>query len=281
MLGVGLIGASFALSMRKNALCGHVAGCGRTEANLIRAKEMGIIDSFDTDPARACEDADLIVFATPVGTFKELANRIGPLLKQGAIVMDVGSVKGGLVYEMEDLMPSGVHFIGCHPIAGSNRSGIDTAGADLFRGALCIITETSKTDSSAFQRVVGVWRTFGSVIRTMEPGEHDRIYALVSHMPHLIAYALVNSVDDIDGSSLGFAGQGFKDSTRIASSSPEMWRDIVMLNRENLLKFIDAFKGNIDALCRHLRAGDASALEKEFRRAKKLREALKDNIGND
>jgi prephenate dehydrogenase len=274
ILGVGLIGASMALAMKKNSLCARVTGYGRTEGNLLRARELRIIDSYELDPAKACEGADLVVFSTPPARFASLAGEVRESLKEGAIVIDVGSVKGKLVHEMEGLMPPGARFVGCHPIAGSERSGIDAASGDLFKGAKCIITRTGGTDGDAFQEVSALWEGLGSDVTVMSPEEHDRVYALVSHVPHLLAYALMNTVAEIDGSYVEFAGQGFKDTTRIASSSPDIWRDICLMNRDNLLELIERFKDNMDRLSLHLRAGDAEALEEAFRRARALRETI-------
>lgn len=277
VLGVGLIGASFALAMKKYKLCNHLTGHGRGLKNLQRAKEIGIIDSLELDPAMACNGSDLILFATPVGSFNEIAKKICASLKKGALVTDVGSVKGRLVYDMEAIMPEGVYFIGGHPIAGSSRSGIDTATADIFKGAKCILTPTEKTFGDALEKLVRIWKTFGCTVELITPNEHDRIYAMVSHLPHLIAYAIVNAVADVDGSYLKFAGQGFMGTTRIASSSPELWRDICILNKDNLLKSIEVFKDNLDRLSQYLRASDLKSLEREFERARTLREGIGQN----
>lgn len=276
VLGVGLMGGSLALAMRKYALCGSVSGYGRTEGNLVRARERGIVDSYHMDPAEACRDADLVAFCTPVGRFESLASEIRGSLKKGATVIDVGSIKGGLVRRMEDLMPEGVRFVGCHPIAGSERSGIDDSDGDLFKGATCIITNTDRTDPDALKEVRAVWETLGSKVKMMGPEEHDRVYALVSHIPHLVAYALVNTVGDVDGSYLSYAGQGFKDTTRIASSSPDVWRDICMHNRDNMLDFIWRFRDNLDKLGNCLKKGDSEGLEEAFHRARALRALLDD-----
>jgi prephenate dehydrogenase len=274
VLGVGLIGGSFALAMKRNGLCKEVTGFGRSEKNLARARERGMIDSFAREPAAACKGADLIFFSTPVGSFVELARRTASSMAKGAVVTDAGSVKGGLVYEMEKAMPEGVHYIGAHPIAGSDRSGIDSADAGLFRNAKCIVTPTESSNKTALETVTRVWQSLGAQVVTMGPDLHDRIYAFVSHLPHLLAYALVNTVAGQDGSYFEFSGQGFKDVTRIASSSPELWRDICLLNRENLLETISLFQKNLDALNRYLRAGDAGSLEREFIKARKSREGL-------
>jgi prephenate dehydrogenase len=274
---VGLIGASFALALRKHNLCSQITGYGRNIENLKKAKERGIIDSFDLDPSRACDDSDLILFATPVGTFTDITKKILNSLRRNSIVTDVGSVKGKLVKEMEELIPENVWFVGGHPIAGSNRSGLDTAAAEIFNGAKCIITPTERTDKNALEIIVALWKTFGSVIKFIDPDEHDRIYAVVSHLPHLVAYEIVNTVADIDSSYLKFSGQGFIDTTRIASSPSELWRDICLLNKDNLLKSIDVFKKNLDRVSQYLRAYDSESLEQDFKRARTLREGIEQN----
>jgi len=274
IFGVGLIGASLALAMREKSLTKYVSGYGRTEANLKAAAQRGIIDFYELDPARACKDADLIVYATPVGAFKSLARATRGAMKNGAVVIDVGSVKGLLVQDMEDLMPGGVRYVPCHPIAGSERSGIETASAGLFEGRLCIITKTPKTDDGAFDKVSALWRALGSKLEVMDPDVHDSIFGLVSHLPHLAAYALVNAVADVDAGSMKYAGNGFKDATRIAASSPAIWRDICAFNSENLLRFLDILKANIEGLSLFIRESDFKGLEEAFKRASKLRKGI-------
>jgi prephenate dehydrogenase len=277
IIGVGFIGASFALALKKHKLCNQITGHGRSPENLQKAKKKAIIDSFELDPAKACDSSDLVLFATPVGSFIDIAKRIRSSLNRGAIVTDVGSVKGKLVSDLEALMPEGVCFVGGHPIAGSDRSGIGTAEADIFNGAKCIITPTDKTDKNALEKVIALWRALGSIVKQINPDEHDRIYASVSHLPHLIAYLIVNTVADIDSSYLKFSGQGFIDTTRIASSSPELWRDICILNKENLLESIEIFKNNLDRASQYLRAYDSESLERDFKKARALREGIGQN----
>jgi prephenate dehydrogenase len=274
VLGVGLMGASFARAVKKHSLCSHVSGYGRTEENLVRAVERGIIDSYDTDPRRACEGANLVVFATPVGRFEKLATEIDGVLKEGAVVIDVGSIKGPLVDRMEDLMPAGVSFLGCHPIAGSEQSGIDASSEELFEGAVCVITPTDKTDKGVLSAIRDLWEALGSDVSQMSPEEHDRIFGLVSHFPHLAAYALVSSVDEVQTGCLKYAGQGFLDTTRIAMSSPSLWREICLMNRDNILVALEAFRETLDRFGRHLSTGDAEGLEEAFGRARKLRESI-------
>jgi len=272
---VGLIGASFALALKKRGLCNHITGYGRKESNLKKAVKMKIIDSFAFDVSKACAGSDLVLFAVPVGKFTETAKKINGAFKKGAIVTDVGSVKGKLVRDMESLMPEGVNFVGAHPIAGSDKTGIDTATADLFSGARCILTPTKKTNKAALKKIKGLWKSLGAKVSTIDADEHDRIYAAVSHLPHVAAYAIVNAIADINKSYLGYAGNGFKDTTRIAASSPELWRDISMTNKKNILEFIEVLKKNLDKIGRHLKKSDANAVEKEFKKAKALRE----NVG--
>ena len=274
VLGVGLVGASFALAMKKRRLCGSITGFGRKEASLLRAKEKGIIDSFEADPGRACTDSDLVIFSLPVGSFADTAKRVAASLKEGAIVSDVGSVKGDLVYQMEKILSSRVSFVGAHPIAGGEKSGSETADADLFEGQKCIITPTGKTDVAARDAVSGLWRSLGAEVVTMSPGEHDRALGAVSHFPHIVAYEIVNTIDEIDDSYFRYCGRGLRDITRIASSSPELWRDICMLNRQNLVHFLDIFIGRLETVKAYLSGPDADSVEREFRRAKILRDGL-------
>lgn len=272
--GIGLIGGSFALALKKKKLCDYIVGFGRNEKNLRRAKNKKIIDSYELDPVAACRESDLVLFATPVGVFLELADRIKKSLKSGAIITDVGSVKGKLVYDIEEILPENVYFVAGHPIAGSDQSGIDAASAEIFKNAKCIITPTDKTNKNAMNSVISIWKTLGSVVKIIDPYEHDEIYGAISHLPHLIAYNLVNTIAEINSSYFLFSGQGFKDTTRIASSHQELWRDICLLNRHNLLKYIKVFNKNLDKINRYLKTLDANSLGKEFANAKKLREKL-------
>lgn len=274
ILGVGLIGASFALAMKKRGLCGSVSGFGRNESSLVKAQERGVIDSFDLDPVKASADSDLVLFAMHVGSFTETAKKIAPSLKKGAVVTDVGSVKGSLVYEMENILSRQASFVGGHPIAGGEKSGIETADAELFEGRRCIITPTGKTDRVAMEMLVTLWQSLGAEVVAMSPEEHDRVLGAVSHLPHILAYEMVNAADEIDESCLKYSGAGFRDVTRIASSSPELWRDVCMLNRENLIHFIDVFIRRLEAVRGYMMSADANSLEEEFRKAKTLRDGL-------
>ncbi len=274
VLGVGLIGASFAMGMKKKGLCTEIVGFGRSEENLLRAKKRGIIDSYELKPGAACEGSGLVMFSTPVGSFIDLARESSPFFSDGAIVTDAGSVKGNLVYELEKAMPRGVRYIGAHPIAGSDRSGIEYSSAELFHNAKCIITPTPDSDRDALRAVSDIWESLGSGVVSMGPEKHDEIYAFVSHLPHIIAYSLINTVAEADGSYLQFCGPGFRDMTRLASSSHELWRDISLLNAEKLNEAILLFQKNLDRLRGHLTAADAGSLEAEFREARRVREGI-------
>lgn len=275
ILGVGLLGASFALALKKRKIARYITGCGRNKDNLKKAVDRKIIDAMELDPAKACKDSDLILFSMPVGAFTNVAKQIAGSLKKNAVVTDVGSVKGRLVSDMEALMPEGVSFVGCHPIAGNHKSGIDSATPDLFSGAQCIITETDKTNKKALDTVSELWRKLGAEIKFASPDEHDMIYAAVSHFPHVVAYSIVNTVADINSSYLDFSGQGFKDSTRIALSSPELWRDICIMNKDNLIKLIDIFQKNLGMVRSSLEKSDSDQIEKEFKKAQRLRKNVR------
>ena len=272
ILGVGLIGASVALAMKKRRLCGHITGFGRREESLARAKELGIIDSFDLDSSRACLGSDVVLFSLPVGLFPTIALKIKDSLKEGAVVSDAGSIKGGLVHEMENVLSAKTPFVGAHPIAGSEQSGIDAASADLFEKRRCVVTPTDKTERRALDIVTGLWHAFGADVVLMTPQEHDRVFGAISHLPHIIAYELMNSADELNHSYLAYAGQGFLDTTRIAASSPEVWRDICIGNRENLVQFLDTFIGRLQKVKGHLMRADAESLERDFSQAKTLRD---------
>ncbi len=271
ILGVGLLGASLALALKKKGISRTVSGSGRTEDNLRTALEKGIIDSYSLDPREAVKGADLVVLATPVGAFLETARTIKDSLDRDSIQTDVGSVKGALVYELESILP---RFVGAHPISGGERSGAHNATDGLFDGVRCIITGTSRTEPRALGTIEQLWRALGSNVELMDPDMHDRIYALVSHLPHVLAYCLVNTLDATDSECIRFAGQGFKDTTRIALSSPELWRDVCGLNRKNLLNSIKAFKQELEKVETLIHDNDLGGVEAEFARARSLRKRI-------
>jgi prephenate dehydrogenase len=229
------------------------------------------------DPKEGVAGADLIVLATPVDTYGRHLQEWASCLKPGAIVTDVGSVKGQLVEQAERLMPAGVHFVGAHPVAGKEKTGAAAGTDQLFTGARCILTPTKHTNQPALEQVRAMWQETGSIVLTMDPYLHDQILGAVSHLPHVAAFALMNALIDIraevPGVDLaGHSGGGLRDTTRIAASSPEMWRDIFLWNRENLVRFIEAYERSLDRLKRLIRVGDGAGIEKELERAKQERE---------
>ena len=281
IIGVGLIGGSLSLEARGAGLFGHVTGCGRTIPNLEVAKKAGIIDEYTNDPVEAVEDADLVILATPVTSIVGLAKTIAPALKKsakkGVIVTDVGSVKGEMVTELEEALGTNARLVAGHPVAGSEKFGAAAAVKGLFKGRRCILTPTDKTDKDALKLITGLWQTAGMEVIEMDPFTHDRIMAAISHLPHLVAYALVETVLKLKESEPGvmdFAAGGFHDFTRIAGSSPEMWRDILMTNRRAVLAAMDALDENLCHLRDLLSVGDAPGIEKFLASAKRRRDKI-------
>ncbi len=274
IIGVGLIGSSFALALKERGFKGSITGVGRREEYLSRAKEKGIIDCFTTVYEEGVKDADLIVLASPVGQFEQIINKISGSIKKGAIVTDVGSVKSEIVNMLEPMMPEGVSFVAGHPIAGKECPGFDAATPDLFKNAKFIITPSARTDKDAQARVTALWKSVEARIFIMSPEEHDRIYAAVSHLPHVVAYALVNAITDMKGNILENGGKGLKDTTRIALSPTELWRDICELNRKEILESLKTFSFSLSGMIKLIETSDWNGLEKEFVRAKEARQSI-------
>jgi prephenate dehydrogenase len=263
VIGVGLIGGSLARVLRKRGAVSEVVGIGRGEANLKRGVELGVLDSYSLDPKEGVRGADLVFVATPVCSIPAVVAEIAPFLSPGCIVTDGGSVKEYVVAACEPLMPAGTFFVGGHPIAGTEHSGVEASFATLYQGKRCIVTPTEKTDPGALEKVVELWEIAGSTVPLMDPAQHDRMVAAISHLPHMVAYSLVNAVagyDRFGGELLSFSAGGFRDFTRIASSDPVMWRDIALTNREAILETMDFFSGYLGKLRALVAAGDESGL---------------------
>lgn len=277
IIGVGLIGGSLAIVLRNKGLASNIVGLGRGINNLEAARRLGIIDSFTLDYEEGIEGADLVVIATPVLKIADTVKQARPYLKKGCIITDVGSVKGAVIEEVEAIMPDGAHFVPGHPIAGTEHSGAEAAFAELFIDRKCILTPTEKTDRRALETVKKVWEAAGSNVAVMDAGTHDRILAAVSHLPHMIAYSLVNTVADIEDEgidALTFSAGGFRDFTRIASSSPEMWTDICAMNGEALIDTIEGFQKRLEQLKSQIKGGELEKIRKDFERAKLVRDSL-------
>ena len=268
IVGVGLIGGSLAIDCRANGSWGRIVGIGRSQGNLDVALERGLIDEASRDPAAAA-GCDLVILATPVASLVAMARRLAPYLSAGCLVIDVGSVKGTLAEEIQAVLPAGVHFVGSHPIAGSERAGAAAARPGLFVDAHCIVVPPAGADPAVVARVAALWRSVGGRVIFMDGADHDGLFAAVSHLPHVVAYALATTVLARDGERRrGFAGAGFRDTTRIARSSPEMWRDICLLNRKAVLQEIDYFQTRLAAMRTALRDGDGDALLAAFTAAR-------------
>ncbi len=277
IIGVGLIGGSLAISLKQKGMAESIVGGGRGLKNLEAAVRLGVIDSFTHDVEEAVAGADLVVVAVPVMKIGDTIRKAAPFLSPGCIVTDVGSAKGAIIDEVEPLMPAGTHFVAAHPIAGTEHSGVEAAFAGLFSGRKTILTPTADTDRGALDAVRSMWEAAGAEVVLMDAVAHDHVLAAVSHLPHMIAYSLVNTVADIeDGGvdALSFSAGGFKDFTRIASSSPEMWADICAMNKAAIIKMIDAFQWRLEVLRHHIEAADMAGLKADFTRAKKVRDAL-------
>lgn len=277
VIGTGLIGGSLALALKAADAVGVVTGVGRGLANLQQAVELGVIDRFNQDAEAAVADADVVFLSTPVKTLPVMAARVLPHMKPGAVLTDGGSVKEHIVAEIEPLVPAGVHFVPGHPIAGTERSGSAAAFASLYQDRRCILTPTEKTDAAALELVRRMWQAAGSEVVTMDVAKHDRILAAISHLPHMVAYALVNAVasDERYGEDiLKYSAGGFRDFTRIASSDPSMWRDIALTNREALLDMIGGFESMLAELKQDIADGQDDSLFNFFLRSKERRDAL-------
>ena len=276
IIGVGLIGGSLALVCREKGIVSEVIGVGRSEGNLKDAVSLKIIDSYTFSIEDAVKGADIIILATPVRSLTRLAGEMSPYLSPGTIVTDVGSVKGP-VAKIEDIIPPDTHFVGAHPIAGKERSGVKEASSGLFKDAKCILTPTPATDNNAINAVQSIWEATGAHVIHMSPDRHDLIFAAVSHLPHVIAYALVNTLLDLEKTDEGlisYSAGGFRDFTRIAASHPEMWRDICLMNRENIVSMLERYENTISRFKSLIQSEDADGIYREFDRARQVREKL-------
>ena len=275
ILGVGLLGGSIGLAVRHRKLARQTAGFVRRIASLKDCEKAGVADFVTTDLLAAVWDADLVILCSPLGQMRPLAERMLPALKPGAIVTDVGSVKSGVVRELESLIAkSGAHFVGSHPMAGAEKTGVNAARADLFVNAVCVVTPTKKTNRTALKRVEQFWKALGSCVLELKPETHDALVSRSSHLPHVMAATLANLVLNPAQPKFQAAlcANGFRDSTRIASGSPEMWRDIALANRQNIVKSLGAFIAELQKVQRLVNKGDAKAVATFFETAKQRRD---------
>ena len=278
LIGIGLIGSSLARLVRRDNLAEHIAVCARTHATLDKARALGFADSATTDPRACVEGADLIVLCTPLGAYTEIARAIAPELRPGAIVTDVGSAKECVIADVGPHLPEGAHFVPGHPIAGTEYSGPEAGFAELFEGRFCILTPPPGADPAAIERVAALWRHAGMTVQTMSARHHDRVLAITSHLPHLIAYTIVGTATDLADEAksevIKFSAGGFRDFTRIAASDPVMWRDVFLNNRDAVLEMLARFTEDLTALQRAIRWGEGEVLEDRFTRTREIRRGI-------
>ncbi|HYD68455.1 prephenate/arogenate dehydrogenase family protein [Azospirillum sp.] len=280
IIGIGLIGSSLARAVAEYGLARTVVCGDRSEAACIKAMELGIVDAAYTDPVTAVDGADLVVLATPVGTFAAVAEEIGLSLAPGAIVTDVGSVKQVVLRDVAPSLPDGVHLVPGHPVAGTEHSGPEAGFAALFQGRWCILTPPPGTQAEATEKVAELWRRCGSKVEIMEASHHDRVLAITSHLPHLIAYTIVGTAADLEEDTksevIKFSAGGFRDFTRIAASDPVMWRDVFLNNREAVLEILQRFTEDLTALQRAIRWGEGDLLQETFTKTRAIRRGIID-----
>lgn len=276
IIGLGLIGGSLARALRDSNTAGEVYGVDVDQSSIDYALSEGIIDAGSTDIIKGVQNADIIVIATYVGTIAKTAESFIASAREGSIITDVGSVKGDVVREIEEILPPGVHFIGGHPIAGNENSGVRAAVRDLYKGKRCILTPTQKTDPDAISKVTALWESVGCDVYTLDPDTHDRILGFVSHLPHIVAYSLINSVISSDNPDelFNFAGGGLKDYTRIAASSPEMWTEIFRANKTQVLEAIKHFKSSLESIEEAIENEDKDKLISELQKAAGSRRSM-------
>lgn len=281
IVGVGLLGGSLGLALKQLGLAKKVIGVGRSRANLELAVKVEAIDAFVADAKEVVAQSDFVVLATPVDTYLDHVKHWGGCLRPYTIVSDVGSVKGAMVLELESQLPPEVCFVGAHPIAGKEKSGVAFADAKLFHGARCVVTPTPRTHTEALRKVWALWEAVGSIVVSMDPHDHDWVLGAVSHLPHVAAFSLMQTLHSLQESGktpsldlLSFSGGGLRDTTRIAASSPEMWRDICLANRDNLLLMIDQYVVHLQEFKKILQENDAMRLQQFLEESKRLRERL-------
>jgi cyclohexadieny/prephenate dehydrogenase len=278
LIGIGLIGSSIARDIKELGLAGELVISTRSEATLKRAEELGLGDRYVASAAEAVKGADLVIVSVPVGSSGVVAEQIAPNLKPGAILTDVGSTKASVIAQMAPHVPEGVHFIAGHPLAGTEKSGPDAGFAGLFRGRWCILTPLPEADPEALGRLRGFWVALGSRIDEMDPQHHDKVLAIVSHLPHIIAYNIVGTADDLEtvteSEVIKYSASGFRDFTRLAASDPTMWRDVCLHNKDAILEMLARFSEDLASLQRAIRWGEGDKLFELFSRTRTIRRSI-------
>jgi cyclohexadieny/prephenate dehydrogenase len=278
LIGIGLIGSSLALALKGRGLAGHVAISSRTRKTLERAAELKLGDSYHQDAGEAVRGADLVMICAPVGAIAAIAEQIGAHLEAGSILSDVGSVKQAVIRDVMPHLPEGVHFVPGHPVAGTEHSGPEAGFEELFENRWCILTPPPGANDQAIEKVKALWQACGSTVEVMEASHHDKVLAITSHLPHLLAYTIVGTAADLEESTraevVKFSAGGFRDFTRIAASDPVMWRDVFLNNRESVLEMLQRFSEDLTSLQRAIRWGEGEVLEERFNRTRFLRSGV-------
>ncbi len=278
LIGIGLIGSSIALAARRQGLVDVISIMTRRQETLDEARDLNLGDIYTLDAAEAVRGADLVILCAPVGAYDALARAIAPALEPGAILSDVGSVKEHVVKVVGPHVPTGVHFIPGHPIAGTEHSGPGAGFPELFAGRWCVLTPGPEVPAAATEKLAAFWAAMGSQVETMDAAHHDMVLAITSHIPHLVAYNIVGTVADLEAATqsevIKFSASGFRDFTRIAASDPVMWRDVFLTNRDAVLEMLGRFSEDLSVLQRAVRTGDGEALEAMFTRTRAIRRSI-------
>ena len=278
LIGLGLIGSSISHAMRRGGLAGEIVGHAKSRATRDTALKLGLVSTAFEHAADAVEGADLVVLCVPVGACGTIAAGIGPHLAKGAIVTDVGSVKGAVVRDVAPHLPEGVHFVPAHPIAGTEYSGPESGFASLFDERWCVLTPPPGSDPAAVDKLRRLWEAMGSHVEVMTPEHHDMVLAITSHVPHLIAFNIVNTAAHLervtDSEVIKFSAGGFRDFTRIAASDPTMWRDVFLNNKDAVLEMLGRFTEDLIHLQRAIRYGDGDTLHALFGEAREVRKGI-------
>jgi cyclohexadieny/prephenate dehydrogenase len=284
LIGFGLIGGSIARAARLQRLAGEIVTTARSAKTRARVAELGIVDRVVESNAEAVRNADLVILCIPVGACGAVTQEIAAHLQAGAIVSDVGSVKGAVVKDMAPHLPERAHFVPAHPVAGTEHSGPDSGFAELFIDRWCILTPPDGTDAAAVERLRAFWAAMGAKVEIMTPEHHDLVLAITSHLPHLIAYTIVGTADELaqvtSSEVIKFSAGGFRDFTRIAASDPTMWRDVFLANKDAVLEMLGTFNEDLSKLTRAIRRGDGEALFEHFTRTRAIRRGIVE-IGQD
>lgn len=280
IIGMGLIGSSLARAIRKHGLADKIIAADISADVCSRVKALGIADAAMTDIRQSVVGSDMVIISVPVGAYGDVGEVIGPMLKPGAVVTDVGSVKQAVVKALGKHIPESVHFVPGHPIAGTEHSGPEAGFAELFEGRWCILTPLPDTDIQAVEKATKLWEACGSQIEILDPAHHDLVLGITSHLPHLIAYTIVGTAgdleDDIKSEVVKFSASGFRDFTRIASSDPIMWRDVFLNNKDAVLEILQRFTEDLTALQKAIRRGDGIYMQEVFSRGREIRKQIID-----